>query len=163
MALCEVMWRAGLVWLVVGAAACGPSEQTGVVGTVELGDNFVAPDLQLDEAFFFCRIQPEVLTKHSCASGGSGEQGQCHDSRSALRLIATKDAPPCDAKGAVVRMPSADYVANQDAVRFFVQSDPLSSPLYLCPLNQASHPRKIFDDNDVAAKLIAQWISAGAK
>ncbi len=157
------MWRAGLVIIAVGVCACGPTEQSGVLGTVQLGDNFVAPDLQLDDVFFYCRIQPEVLTKHGCANGGSGEQGQCHDSRSALRLIATKDAAPCDKMGALVGMPSADYVANLDAVRFFVQSDPLTSPLYLRPVNQASHPRKIFDDTDPAAKLIVQWISAGAR
>jgi hypothetical protein len=59
--------------------------------------------------------------------------------------------------------PPDAYAANFDAVRFFVQSDALTSPLYLRPTNNASHPRRIFDPNDPAARLIVQWISAGAR
>jgi hypothetical protein len=149
--------------MVLGVSACGASDHSGVVGTVALGDNFVAPDLALDEDFFYCRIQPEVLTKHGCASGASGEQGTCHDSQSALRLLDTKAPAPCDKGGMVVgNLPDA-YAANFDAVRLFVQTDPLTSPLYLRPLRKASHPRQIFDDHDPAAALIVQWISAGAR
>ena len=126
-----------------------------------MGDDFVAPDLQLDSDFFFCRIQPDVLTKHSCATGASGEMGSCHDSRSALRLIATDAPAPCDDQGAVVDQIPDAYQMNLDAVRFAVQSDPLTSPLYLRPLNRSSHPRAIFDENDAAAKLIVEWISGG--
>ena len=54
-------------------------------------------------------------------------------------------------------------MANLDAVRFFVQADPLTSPLYLRPTNMASHPRAIFDASDPAAQLIEEWISAGAR
>lgn len=144
-------------------AGCGPAHENGVVGTVDLGDDFVAPDLQLDEAFFDCKIQPEVLTKHSCATGGSGEKGSCHDSRSALRLVATDAPAPCDKNGNVVGAVPDAYKANFEAVRFSVQSDPLSSPLYLRPLNRASHPRMIFGENDPAAKLIVEWIAGASK
>jgi hypothetical protein len=143
--------------------ACGPSDSNGVSGTVELGDNFVAPDLALDEDFFYCRIQPEVLQKNSCAKGGSGEGGMCHDSKSALRLLDADEPAPCDKGGMVVGNVPDSYEANFDAVRFFVQTDPLTSPLYLRPLRQASHPRRIFDDSDPEAKLIVDWISAGAR
>jgi hypothetical protein len=142
-------------------AACGPAHQNGVVGTVDLGDDFVAPDLQLDEEFFFCRIQPEVFTRHSCAGGEVGEAGGCHDSRSAMRLVQTDAPAPCDANGKVVAPVPDAYRANLDAARFGVQSDPLSSPLYLRPLNRASHPRAIFAADDPAAQLIEAWI-AGA-
>jgi hypothetical protein len=145
------------VWL--ECSGCGSTRDNGVLGTVELGDDFVAPDLQLDSDFFFCRIQPEVLTKYSCASGGSGEMGSCHDSHSAMRLLDTKAPAPCDKHGAVVDAVPDAYQMNLDAVRFAVQSDPLSSPLYLRPLNRASHPRKIFDAGDKAADLIVEWIS----
>lgn len=155
------MIRAALLAWLVSAQAC--SVDNGITGTVAPGDNFVAPDLTLDENFFFCRIEPEVIQKHNCATGDSGEQGRCHDSRSALRLIATSDPPPCDSSGRVTgKIPDA-YEANLEAVRFFVQADPLTSPLYLRPLNQASHPRQIFDEKDPAAQLIEEWISAGAR
>jgi hypothetical protein len=152
--------RAIAVCLLGGLLACGGcAGDNGVTGTVALGDDFVAPDLQLDSDFFFCRIQPEVLTKNSCASGGSDEMGSCHDSRSALRLIATDAPSPCDDDGSVVDAIPDAYQSNLEALRFSVQSDPLSSPLYLRPLNRASHPRQIFDENDEAAKLIVEWIS----
>jgi hypothetical protein len=134
-----------------------------VLGSVDLGDDFVAPDLQLDESFFYCRIQPEVLNKYSCAGGAQGERGSCHDSRSALRLMASDEPAPCNKDGAVVGQVPDAYKANFEAVRFSVQSDPLSSPLYLRPLNRASHPRTIFSENDQAAKLIVQWIAGAAK
>ena len=153
------MTRAGLLGVLV-LAACGV--QNGFTGTVEPGDNLVAPDLPLDEAFFYCRIEPEVIQKHGCASGNGGESGRCHDSRSAMRLTPSSESAPCDGSGRVTgKVPDA-FVDNLEAVRFFVQADPLTSPFYLRPLNQASHPRRIFDDKDAAAKLIEEWISAGA-
>lgn len=147
--------------LQLALAGCGPAHENGVAGTVALGDDFVAPDLQLDESFFYCRIQPEVLTKHSCASGAGGEEGSCHSAMSALRLIATDDLPPCDGD-VLTDSPPAAYEANLEAIRFSVQSDPLTSPLYLRPLNRASHPREIFDANDPAAELIVEWISGAS-
>jgi hypothetical protein len=144
-------------------AACGPTEEHGVVGTVDPGDNFVAPELQLDEGFFFCRIQPEVLSEYRCASGDDGEGGGCHDSRSALRLIDTDAPPPCDDDGFVVDSIPDDYRSNLEAVRFAVQADPLTSPLYLRPLERGSHPRAIFDEQDDAAELIFDWIAAGTR
>lgn len=132
------------------------------MGTVDLGDDFVAPELQLDTDFFYCRIQPEVLTKFSCAGGAAGEGGSCHDSRSALRLAATEESVQCD-DGAVVGTAPDAYQDNFEAIRFSVQSNALDSPLYLRPLGRASHPRIVFDENDPAADLIVEWISGGAR
>jgi hypothetical protein len=155
------MMRAGILGVLALVFACGA--QNGVSGTIDPGDNLVAPDLALDEDFFYCRIEPEVIQQHNCATGDSGESGHCHDSRSALRLIASSDPAPCDQAGHVTgKLPDA-FSANLEAVRFFVQADPLTSPFYLRPLNLASHPRRIFTDQDPAAKLIEEWISAGAK
>jgi hypothetical protein len=147
----------------LACSGCGPARDNGVLGSVDLGDDFVALDLQLNEGFFYCRIQPEVLNKYSCASGASGEKGSCHDSHSALRLMATDDPAPCNKDGTVVGQVPDAYKSNFEAVRFSVQSDPLSSPLYLRPLNRASHPRMIFSEGDQAAKLIVEWIAGAAK
>lgn len=147
-------------WLLL---ACGPTERHGVLGSVDLGDNFVAPDLALDPDFFYCQIQPKVIERYGCASGGAGEAGRCHDSRSALKLLASDDGVRCDASGRATGMLPDAYSANFEAASFFVQTDPLTSPLYLRPLNLASHPRRIFGVDDEAAQLISQWISAGAR
>jgi hypothetical protein len=155
------MQRVALLACFVLTASCGTNN--GLTGTVDPGSNFVAPDLTLDEDFFFCRIEPEVIQKFGCASGATGEQGRCHDSRSSMRLLPSSDMPACDAAGHLTgKIPDA-YAANLDAVRYFVQADPLTSPFYLRPLNLASHPRRIFDEQDPAAKLIQEWISAGAR
>jgi hypothetical protein len=132
-------------------------------GTIDLGDNIVAPDLQLDEDFFHCEIQPNVLTAHGCANGMAGEEGSCHADRSSLRLVATADLPPmCDEEGRIVGGDiSADSVANLEAIRFTVQSDPLSSPLYRRPTGLDSHPRVIFEESDPCAALIVEWINRG--
>lgn len=132
-------------------------------GTVDLGDNIVPPDLQLDEDFFYCEIQPNVLTAKSCAGGAAGEGGMCHSDRSALRLIDTMDPPPTCVDGEVVGgSVSADYVINFERVQFEVQSDPLSSPFYRRPIGLDSHPRVIFTETDPCAELISEWINRGA-
>jgi hypothetical protein len=154
------MMRVGLLAVLVLSTACGV--QNGLTGTVDPGDNLIAPELSLDEDFFFCRIEPEVIQQFSCATGSGSDSGGCHNTRSALRLIDSDAAPPCDASGRVVGSIPDAFAANLEAARFFVQADPLTSPLYLRPINQASHPRAIFGAQDPAAKLIEEWISAGA-
>ena len=78
-----------------------------------------------------------------------------------MRLIDTDAPPPCDAMGKVIATVPDAYRANLEAARFSVQTDPLSSPLYLRPLNRASHPRAIFAADDPAAQLIEAWIAGG--
>ena len=156
------MIRVSAALALVLAAACGETEHHGFVGTVDLGDNFVAPDLALDEDFFYCRIQPEVIERFSCATGNAGEGGQCHNSRSALQLLDAPDAPPCDRNGRLTGAVPDEYQSNYEAAQFFVQTDPLTSPLYLRPTNMASHPRRIFAASDPAARLITEWITSGA-
>lgn len=135
----------------------------GGCGTVDLGDNFVPPDVQVDEDYFFCVLQPQVIGPQSCASGLSGEMGQCHSSRSAMRLsiAAQTDAPPTCEDGVATSPIPPSYQANFDAVRFAVQADPLSSPLYRRPLQLDSHPRRIFDEASDEAAAIATFIGGG--
>lgn len=145
------------------ASACGNTSENGFVGSVDLGSDIVPPEVLLDEETFVCVIQPEVLTRHSCASGQGGESGSCHTSRSALRLIDAPEDPPCNAENQVIGPVPESYMRNFEAVRFAVQADPESSPLYLRPTGRAAHPRVIFGADDPAAELIATWIAQGAQ
>lgn len=130
--------------------------------TVDLGDNIVPPDLQLDEDFFYCQIQPNVVQAASCASGGAGEMGMCHTARSSLRLSDTASiAPPTCEEDRVTSAVPPEYMENFRAVQFTVQSDPLSSPFYRRPTGLDSHPRVIFAEGSTEADLIAEWISRG--
>lgn len=146
--------RSHVAWPVMVALALS------ACGTVDLGDNFVAPPVQLDEDFFYCEIQPNVLTAYSCAAGGSGESGMCHSARSAFRLLEVDEPVECEDGFALDPIP-LEATNNLEAIRFTVQGSALSSPLYLRPINRASHPRRIFDENDPAAMLIVDWISQG--
>lgn len=117
----------------------------------------------LDEDFFYCRIQPEVITAHSCASGLSGEGGSCHSARSALRLevAAETDPPPACDGDILLETEPASYRTNFQAVQFTVQTDPLSSPFYRRPVGLDSHPRVIFEEGTPEADLIIEWIGGG--
>ncbi len=132
-------------------------------GTVELGDNFVPPDPMIDEDFFYCRIQPEIINAYGCASGLAGENGSCHSARSALRLEpAAETAPPPECDGdALIGMPPDSWQRNLEAVRFTVRSDPTSSPFWRRPLGLDSHPRVIFPEGSPESDLIIAWILSG--
>jgi hypothetical protein len=143
--------------------ACGDTSENGFVGSIDLGSDIVPPEVVLDEETFVCVIQPEVLTRHMCASGMNGESGGCHSSRSALRLVNAPEDPPCNAENQVVGPVPESYMRNFEAVRFAVQADPESSPLYLRPTGRAAHPRVIFGADDPAAELIASWIAQGTQ
>lgn len=133
-------------------------------GTVDLGDNIVPPDVMLDEEFYYCRIEPEVVQRHSCASGAAGEAGMCHAARSSLRLadtVSIAERPTCEGDRVTAGTIPTAYMQNFQAVQFTVQSDPLSSPFYRRPTGLDSHPRVIFPESDPAAMLIADWISRG--
>ena len=143
------------------SSACGADN--GFAGSVDLGSDVVPPEVVLDEETFVCVIQPEVLTRHSCATGEGGENGSCHTSRSALRLADAPEDAPCNAEGEVVGSVPESYMRNFKAVSFAVQADPESSPLYLRPIGRAAHPRVIFGADDPAAELIASWIAQGTR
>lgn len=152
------MFLSSLALAAVHLSACG---------VVERGDNFVAPELQIDEDRFYCEIQPMVIAAFKCAGGeGAAESGSCHTQRSALRLdlAGETDPPPVCTDG--VPDPAtipASYMANFDAVRTSVQSNALSSPFYLRPTNQQSHPRLVFDVTSPEAMLVLDWLNAGAR
>jgi hypothetical protein len=151
------------VALAVGVAASLGFAAITACGTVDVGDNIVPPDLDIDEDFYYCVVQPQVVSAHRCASGGVGEMGMCHTQRSAMRLSADAETatPPNCASDRVVDPGSVpdSYRENLDVVRVFVQSDALSSPFYLRPVGLQSHPRTIFATTDPAAETIVRWLS----
>lgn len=153
--------------LAIGAgAALGMGLFAPACGTVDLGDNIVPPSVRLDEDFFYCRIQPEIIVAQGCATGMAGDTGGCHLTQSALLLedAAGVMAPACDADGAVLPgeiVPDV-YMRNLTRVRFTVASDPESSPFYRRPLQLDSHPRAIFALGSAEELLVAEWIGRGS-
>lgn len=132
-----------------------------VADTVQLGDHADTPEIALDEDFFHCVIQPEVITAFSCAGGASGESGSCHAAKSALRLVEVPAPARCQ-NGRVIGEAPAESLVNLDRVRTTIGPDAEASPLYQRPLGLASHPRVIFDANSKAAAALRMWLNGGA-
>jgi hypothetical protein len=134
-------------------------------GTVELGENIVQPSTQLSDAYFYCRIQPDVIEASGCAS----MTANCHQSQSSLRLIDTAGItrPACTgpmndpplAPGAVV---PPEYMDNFQRVQFTLGSDYASSPFYRRPTMMDSHPVLVFPTTDPKALLIRDWFATSA-
>ena len=64
---------AGVAPLIVGAlvlAACVAG--AGACTTIDPGPNFVVPQEQFNQDYFFCHVEPELLFAKHC---GSGDQG----------------------------------------------------------------------------------------
>ncbi|HEX5661852.1 MAG TPA: hypothetical protein VFX59_31890 [Polyangiales bacterium] len=147
------------VWLAaaLAVASCTPTS----LDTVDLGDNPEPAQLSLDEDFFHCEIQPNVLTAQGCASGGAGEGGSCHTARSALRLIEVLAPSTCQ-NGKLVGLPATESELNLERVRTDVGIDADSSPLYRRPLGLDSHPRVVFAADSAPALLLRQWLNGQA-
>jgi len=138
----------------------------GILGcnTVDQGENFVPPNLQLSEDFFYCQIQPRVIAAGTCASGAMGEAGSCHSSKSPLRLDPdgeTAVPPECTPDNVVTGPVAPSYVDNYDSLLYTVQNDPLNSPIYRKMTGHDGHPRTIFPEGSAEADLIIEWITMG--
>jgi hypothetical protein len=127
-------------------------------GTVDLGTYEGVRDLRLDEDYFYCVIQPRVLTAKKCSSGEPGDSGGCHSSNSSYRL-ADVAAPVNCASGKPTVLPSAEERSNYGASSLRVTRDPETSPLLLKPIGKSGSTHKlVFDSSSAEAGLIRTWI-----
>jgi hypothetical protein len=150
-------WGYGLSTAIV-FGACGTPP---IADTVDLGDHPEPPNVTLDEGFFHCRIQPEIITAQRCAEGGAGDSGGCHLAQSVLRLVTVSSMPRCQ-DDRVVGSPPAESEVNLERVRAAIGVDAESSPFYRRPVGLDSHPRVIFSEDSPEAALIRTWLSRGA-
>jgi hypothetical protein len=141
--------------LALGAVACT---------TVDPGPNFVVPDENFDADFFFCRIEPELLTSKKCGPGdpGAGDSANgCHFNSSAVSGMAIASHAPIDCDGDHPR--SRGQIGSGGAAQGNLQSvtlemsrDVQTAPLYLRPTGH-KHPRQIFGADDPVVELLRQW------
>ena len=132
--------------------------------TVDPGPNFVVPDENFDADFFFCRIEPEVLTAKKCGAGdpslGDAANG-CHFNASAVSGMALANHAPIDCNGdhpvnrAQIGAGGAAQ-GNLQAVTLEMSRDITTAPLLLRPTGQ-NHPRVLFQRTDPEAELLRQW------
>ena len=127
-------------------------------GTVDLGTYEGVRDLKLDEDYFYCVIQPKVLTAKKCATGEPGDSGGCHNSNSSYRLADVPTPVNC-ASGKPTALPSAEERSNYGASSLRVTRDPDTSPLLLKPTGKSGSTHKlVFDTSSTEAGLIRTWI-----
>ena len=127
-------------------------------GTVDLGTYEGVRDLRLDEDYYYCVIQPRVLTAKKCSSGEPGDSGGCHSSNSSYRLADIATPVNC-ASGKPTALPSAEERANYGASSLRVTRDPESSPLLSKPTGKSGSTHKlVFDSSAAEAGLIRTWI-----
>lgn len=140
-------------------SACG--EEGLFPTTVDPGPDYSIADLQFDEAFFYCQVEPRVMAAYSCGAGDMGQgdsRGGCHFNVTSFRL--TDYAPPVAAgcQGNVIGSPvpgaaRQNYQTSQARMR----RDPEVAPLLQKPLKKVQHPRQIFSDDSDAAAAIREW------
>jgi len=128
-------------------------------GTVDLGTYEGVRDIKLDEDYFYCVIQPQVLTAKKCAGGEPGDTGGCHSSNSSYRLAEVNASVAC-ASGKATGTPSTEERSNYAASSLRATRDPESSPLYAKPTGKSGSSHKVvFDATSPEAALIRTWIS----
>jgi len=148
--------RTALAALLMATTAVG-------CGTVDLGTYEGVRDLKLDESYFYCVVQPKVLTAKKCAGGDSSAgdtAGGCHSSTSSFRLAEVPTPVACES-GKPTGTASAEERANYAASSLRATRDPSTSPLLTKPTQSGgvSHPRRIFESNAPEADLIRTWIA----
>lgn len=132
-------------------------------GTVDLGTYEGVRDLKLDENYFYCVVQPKVLSAKKCAGGdpASGDaSGGCHSSTSSFRLADVPTTVACES-GKPTGTPTAEERANYGASSLRATRDPSTSPLLTKPTMSGgvSHPRRIFETTSPEADIIRTWIA----
>src|SRR3990172_2542239 len=116
------MLRAAVLGVVLtGSAACDAFD------SVDLGDNPAVRTANLDEDFFVCRLQPEVLSARGCATGEAGEA--CHATESSYRLLDVDAGYASGCEDGFLSNPPDTVLTNFEATQPWMFEDPESSPL----------------------------------
>lgn len=115
----------------------------------------VGPRPALDPGYFFCRVQPVVLSAHRCAS----QDNDCHADSTGYRLDVSAEsiAPPTCVDDRPVGAIPAAYYTNLARSRGEVRAAATSSDLYTRPIGR-DHPVRLFDASSAEANILVQWI-----
>ncbi|GAC1352777.1 MAG: hypothetical protein NVS3B20_13820 [Polyangiales bacterium] len=130
-------------------------------GTVDPGTYEGVRDLKLDESYYYCVIQPQVITPKKCSTGDASEgASSCHGNNTAMRIKDVPMAVACSG-GKPIATPSVEERDNFGSAQLRANRDVESSPLITRPTGKVSHPRVIFSSDSAEATLIRQWIRGG--
>ena len=127
-------------------------------GTVDTGTFEGVRDLRLDENYYYCVVQPQVITAKRCSPGDSGDpSGGCHSSKSSMILVDVPTPVACSGRRPTGVVTGAER-ANYQAAQLRVTRDAENAPLLARPTGKLAHPRVIFLGGSPEADIIRKWI-----
>ena len=98
-------------------------------GTTDLGAFEGVRDLKLDENFYFCHVQPEVITPQRCSPGAAGDgSGACHSTNPSMILADVETPTPCT-NGKPNTPPTTDERSNYQTAQLRASRDVEASKL----------------------------------
>jgi hypothetical protein len=136
---------------------------TAGCGTVDPGAYEGVRDLKLDENYYYCVVQPQVVTPKKCSSGEAGEGASaCHGNNTSMRLKEVAKSVDCSG-GKPTATVSQEERDNYAAAQIRASRDVEAAPLLTYPTQQTGtlHPRQIFTSDSPEATIIRQWIKGG--
>jgi len=129
--------------------------------TVDPGPNFVVPQEQFNQDYFFCHVEPELLFAKKCGPGdpgaGDGANG-CHYSAVPGLALLAHDPVDCGGGDHPVGVVVSAAKGNLEAASIEMSRDYLTAPLYVRPTG-SNHPRAIFPQDDPIVDVIRTWAS----
>jgi hypothetical protein len=157
--------RLDIGWLGVGLAAAVVS--LAGCTTVDPGPNYVVPDETFDADFYYCHVEPQLITALKCGPGDPAKMdlpNSCHFS-SAVSGMELLDHPAIDCGGGDHPLDPTQIgtgspaQSDLEAVSIEMGRDYTHAPLFVRP-SGSGHPRMIFSQTDPAInQLLAEWAS----
>ena len=131
----------------------------GSCSTIEPGSQLSLAPVTYDENYFYCEVEPKVLTTKSCGSGNPAQgdtSGGCHANVTSFKLTTVM---PVTCNGLVpTGAISADSQNNYQSAQSEMSLDIENIPLLAWPTQKiSSHPRQVFAPDSAEAKIIQDW------
>jgi hypothetical protein len=161
----------GIVWLERGGVPIAALASTLAVlllpscARVDPGPNFVVPDEQFDQDYFFCHVEPELLFAKGCGTGdpAAGDKPNgCHFNAAAVSGMPLRAHPAVDCGGGDHPVNRAQLgaggaaQANLQAASLEMSRDYLTAPIYVRSTGQ-THPRAVIGKDDPVVEIIKAW------
>ncbi len=133
--------------------------------TIDPGPDFVIPVQTFDADYFYCHVEPQVLTAKKCGPGdpslGDANNG-CHFTAAAVSGMVLIDHPAIDCGGgdhpvdATQVGESSPAQSNLQAASLEMSRDYLNAPIVVSPTGH-NHPRVVYTTSDPVVSILATW------
>jgi hypothetical protein len=151
----------------VALALCAVAAAGVGCTTVDPGPDFVIPVETFDANYFYCHVEPQVLTAKKCGPGdpalGDPANG-CHFNSAAVSGMALIQHPVIDCGGGDEPLDSTQVgegspaQSNLQAASLEMSRDYLDAPIVVRPTGH-NHPRAVYTLSDPVVSIIGTWAS----